>query len=246
MVVRFSATEKLTLIKRFLAGERISLLCREAGISRTIFYRWIKVYKSHQDHKVKFYLNDKFSNGRNHYRKISALQENRIVLFSLKNSSFSIRMIAEEFGVSRHCVWRVLRDRGLNKESMRKAYIAKRGKRIRVSLDPSVKFKIIDRFEAGEKISVLCKEAGVSRTIFYRWFKQYRDAFPLERKAELFYSASKGDKHYRYFFEARVVVRDIIESFPGFSIRKIQIEAAKRIGARGVSRHLVHTIASSL
>src|SRR6266852_748652 len=168
MAVRLSSTQKLKLIKRFLAGERISLLCREVGISRTIFYRWIKVYKSNQFHKVKFNLGNKFSKGRTHYRKISTLQENKIILFSLRNSSYSIRMIANEVGISRHCVWKVLRARGLNKESMRKDYIARTGKRIRTSLDPLVKLKIIDRFEAGEKISLLCRENGISRTIFYR------------------------------------------------------------------------------
>ena len=37
--------EKIKLIKRVQDGEAVTQVCREVGISRTLFYRWYKIYQ---------------------------------------------------------------------------------------------------------------------------------------------------------------------------------------------------------
>ena len=41
-----SAQEKVALIKRVLAGETVVSVCKEAGIAKTVFYDWLKRYKT--------------------------------------------------------------------------------------------------------------------------------------------------------------------------------------------------------
>jgi len=45
MYKKYSPEEKLRFIKKSEAGGSIAAICREAGVSRTIFYRWVKQYK---------------------------------------------------------------------------------------------------------------------------------------------------------------------------------------------------------
>lgn len=48
MPTKLTPKERLKLIERALKGDNISYLCKSAGISRTLLYRWIKRYKADQ------------------------------------------------------------------------------------------------------------------------------------------------------------------------------------------------------
>ena len=45
MISKLVKKDRLTLIKRVEKGESVAKVCRGAGISRVIFYRWYKKYK---------------------------------------------------------------------------------------------------------------------------------------------------------------------------------------------------------
>ena len=45
MSPKLTAKQRIELIERVLKGEPVAKVCREAGISRVLFYRWIKRYK---------------------------------------------------------------------------------------------------------------------------------------------------------------------------------------------------------
>jgi len=36
------------------------------------------------------------------------------------------------------------------------------------------RLKIIQRVENGESVAKVCSEAGISRVLFYRWYKKYK------------------------------------------------------------------------
>jgi transposase-like protein len=44
--LKLSPEEKLSLLNRYIDGESITKITSEYGISRTIFYKWLKKYKS--------------------------------------------------------------------------------------------------------------------------------------------------------------------------------------------------------
>jgi len=45
MTPKLTKEERFSLIQRALKGEKVASLCREAGISRVLFYRWLKRYE---------------------------------------------------------------------------------------------------------------------------------------------------------------------------------------------------------
>ncbi|OGK19092.1 hypothetical protein A2799_04835 [Candidatus Roizmanbacteria bacterium RIFCSPHIGHO2_01_FULL_39_24] len=86
------------------------------------------------------------------------------------------------------------------------------------------------RFEAGEKVAKICRDFGVSRTIFYRWLKRYEQ----ERSSESLESLRPaGEEHYRFIPEAPELISKIVASDPRLSPQKISTtlnsEASKKL-----------------
>jgi len=114
MYRRLSRKEKLHLIKKIQFGEKISKVCREAGISRTILYRWIKSYRKADSGQVLRQAQDIARMRAKHWKKLPAKVENKIIKIALKNPSFSPSVISKLTYVSQHGVWSVLKRNGLN------------------------------------------------------------------------------------------------------------------------------------
>ncbi|MDP3955254.1 MAG: helix-turn-helix domain-containing protein, partial [bacterium] len=227
--MRLTAQEKLKLIKRVQSGEKLSLVCRQNHLSRTIFYRWLKQYKE-APIKTSRVLASWNPSGRKHWRKISQVKENQILKLALENPASSPAKLALKTNVSSFAIWQLLKRKGLNTEFLREDYLRRYGRKLIVTAGIRDKAAIMRRFESGEKVSYLCREFGISRTIFYRWLKRYQKAREGEREAALGVLRPEGEKHWRYKSGAKELVLKIVIEHPEFSVHKISEEAAKRWG----------------
>ena len=72
MYKRLPVEEKVKLIKRVQAGESIAQVCREAEISRTVFYKWQKKYLQAASRIKKKVLASKVVCGKKHWKKLPA------------------------------------------------------------------------------------------------------------------------------------------------------------------------------
>ena len=69
MYRRLPIQEKLNLIKRAKSGENIAEICRQNGISRTIFYKWLRIYI--RIYKGRLKQKDEFAKKKRYHRQFS-------------------------------------------------------------------------------------------------------------------------------------------------------------------------------
>ncbi|MDO8658754.1 MAG: helix-turn-helix domain-containing protein, partial [Candidatus Levybacteria bacterium] len=242
MYKRLPAKDKLVLIKRVKSGEKVSKICKEAGISRTIFYKWFKDYKNSAPRAKKTILLSKVAKGRGHWKKLNFLTEQRILKIALKNNSFSAQEIAKLVGISAHGVWNTLKKNDLNTKSKRILYIERNGVSLINPKPVSDKITMIRRFEQGENISNICRDFSVSRTIFYRWLKRYQKAAEDKKREVLESLRPKGEKHWRFIPGAKELVLQIVVEHPEYSSKKISNAISLKPGKMFVGNHGVYNL----
>ncbi|KKR27387.1 MAG: Transposase [Microgenomates group bacterium GW2011_GWC1_39_7] len=230
MYKRLPIDEKLTAIKRVLDGERVSRVCRDEGISRTIFYKWLNDYKKTGPRGKRKVLTARVVRGNDHWKSFSTETRRRIMKLALKNPLLSPQKIAQVVDASPSGIWYLLKRNGLNTGEARRQYIYRNGKSLVRERPVSFKLTMMRRFEAGEKVAKICRDFGVSRTIFYRWLKRYEQ----ERSSESLESLRPaGEEHYRFIPEAPELISKIVASDPRLSPQKISTtlnsEASKKI-----------------
>src|SRR5258708_2555175 len=108
---RLSSKDKFLIINEFLNGKSVSKISREYGISRTIFYKWLKIYSSENLDDSSNPIKEQKVNS--HWRKLSRPKEKRVVTIAISNSNYSIRRIAKEAEVSVGSVWKILKEHSL-------------------------------------------------------------------------------------------------------------------------------------
>jgi len=239
MYRRLSLEAKIDLVKRVGAGESIIKVSLEAGISRTILYRWLKKYVQAAPRAKKLVLASKIASGNKHWKRTPTATERKILKIALKNPNFSPAKIGETAGVSPHGVWNFLKRRGLNTQRARENYIAVYGSSLIRPRPASDKLTMIRRFEAGEKISGLCREFGVSRAVFYRWLNRYREVSEEKQREALENRRPRDERHWRFVPEARELILGEVIKDPALSPAKIskavEVSTGKRIlGSHGV------------
>lgn len=138
MYRRLSKEEKLELIKKVQSGGNVSKICKQAGISRTILYSWLKT-------------RNQSLRKRRHWKKLPIKIEHTIIKTALKNPSFSPKAISQLTHVSQHGVWSVLKRNGLNTKQARDVYIHNNGRSLIRSLGVNDKIAMMRRLDVGEK-----------------------------------------------------------------------------------------------
>src|SRR3989344_8997817 len=123
MYKRLSTEAKIALIKRIQAGESVVRVCREAQVSRTSLYKWLKKYCEAAPRVKKQVLASKVARGADHFRKSSKATERKILKLALKNPSLGTAKISKLTGVSTHGVWNVLKGHRLNNQNLRENFI---------------------------------------------------------------------------------------------------------------------------
>lgn len=187
--VRYTSEFRSSVIKEVQSGKTVSEVCLNHHISRTIFYRWFKAYKTTVQKK-------KLKKGLITARKqsISAMKERKIVQAAIKQPEAALTILAAQCEVTSMTIWRVLKKHNLNTKQLRKHYVTQYGKRVRRDIPYKERLILLKRFRAGESVSSVCREAGISRTIFYRWLKAVKQ--DSEHKA-LQNKRPRGENHWR-------------------------------------------------
>lgn len=188
MSSKLTAEERLKLIERVILGnEPVAKVCREAGISRVLFYRWLKKYK-------------------------------------------------EAPGTPE------ILTPGRQPATQKTQKSVQRAQRPR-TLSPQGKLELIKRVEAGEEVVDVCRDKGISRTIFYRWQKRYQQAPPQEKLEFL----EAHQRHIEHYFRQtpekyEKAVLDLVSWHPEYGIRKIVANLPQVAGVPIVGYHGIQNI----
>ncbi len=89
----FTVNDKLTMIRQFEKGEKISHICKDYGVSRTAFYKWLKIYKDSTPENKEVFLNSKRRHGENHWRFIKNANE-FVLQIVFEHPEYNFRKIA--------------------------------------------------------------------------------------------------------------------------------------------------------
>lgn len=106
---------KVSLIRQYEMGRSIISICRDFNISRTIFYKWLKIYK--KSGSIDF-LKSMRPVGERHWRYIHGI-ESKVIKAAVSQRAYSLDNIyrlvnAEDSCISRSGLYYVLKRLGLN------------------------------------------------------------------------------------------------------------------------------------
>ncbi|MDD4985146.1 MAG: transposase, partial [Dehalococcoidales bacterium] len=249
MAARISEGVKKQLIDRSRSGEKIVDLCREVGVSRTAFYRWVKKSRLLKTTPRKDVFG--FRTPASHWRAVPADVQRLILKTCLVEPWLSPRQVAGKLRpeldrpLSAKGVWSVLKRNGLNTREKRAVYLEKYGNSLVRPLVPAEKMSLIRRFEAGEQVADLCREAGISRTTFYKWLDRYRRAeTPSERVLED--QRPAGEDHWRAVPEAEKFVKGIVIESPELTLQEIVAQLPEEEGKPILGTHGVYNLLKRL
>lgn len=111
-------------------------------------------------------------------------------------------------------------------------------------LSSTEKIALINRLLGGESVTRLSREAGVSRTIIYRWLTQYKktkhNADSLQSKRP------KGSKHWRFAKSSRQLALSITLAHPEFSVHTVARELSRQLGKKSLSSYAIYRIFKQL
>jgi transposase-like protein len=213
---RISHQKKLLLITKAVNGTPISSICQKENISRTIFYRWIKQYNNEKNID-----SPRIERTRKKRcpRTIDAHIERSVVNYAIKHPKETLRHYAQYAGISSKAVWKILQEKELSSRQQREHYFLSNGCRIYPSTSHMAKVTLVKRHESGEKISRICKEIGISRTIFYKWLRQYQQAGAVYEALQS--NRPKRERHYRYNKDMEESVLTLVRNHPAYSLSEI-------------------------
>jgi len=256
MSPKYSVQERLKLIKRVIFDkEPVAKVCRETGISRVLFYRWLKKYKEAPNQP------EALIPGRKKLqispRKVAPEQEELILKIVKKNPCWSTKKISaalpkDSLGkpiVGNHGVQNVLKRLNLSIAKARIAHVKKisRPKEEVISgvrLTPEQKLEMLEKVVVEKKpVSKICQEYGISRTLFYRLKRRYEEA-ALEEKLK---AVSPQVRHItRYWRQTpqryEQAVLNLVAKHPEYSVRGLVANLPQVAGVSIISHHGVQNI----
>ncbi|MDP2650577.1 MAG: transposase, partial [bacterium] len=233
MAKHLPGQKKYKLLEKVLKDKQSVLsVCRHAGISRTIFYRWKKEFQGHPD---------KFLDRKRRFWRQAPPEKEKLVLETVsKHPDYSSHKISQALGINHkgklvlgnHGVQNVLRRLDLSTYKKRLAWkknrLAIEKKPLwfeRKKLSAQKRLEIIKKaVDGGEKVAVLCREFGISRVIFYRWKKRYLEG---PKGLELQTLADKVRQVKRYWRQVESHVEqkilDLVLAHPEWSVPKLAV-----------------------
>lgn len=218
--IRLAPSEKILLIERYLNGEKISKICAESSISRTIFYRWLKESKKNNSDDVFQALAPKNPKGRKHWRRLKITKEHDVIKLWKNNPDLSIRKIAESAQVSIGGAWNIVKkyrnDLNLSGKKI-KRYVKNKYKIFTVN----EKIELIHRYQLGESIAKITRNAGISRTVFYKWLRLYESSKNIDLSLQKRHPSQ--EKHWRFMPRVQDLAIEIIVENPSLSLSQIAI-----------------------
>lgn len=216
-----SVDEKRDLLREIIGGASVSKVAKEAGISRTVIYNWLKRYKNIGCRGRKTILMSQVKKGKDHWKRLNKCSEFKIIRAALKNPFYSPFTLATITGISATGVWLVLKRYSLNTQTLRCAYYQKHRMVLIPQISPGDRMSMISGYEAGKRISAICRENKISRTIFYRWLRRFRDSGG--DASCLKDQRPRMNKHWKYVnsYKVKKLILNIVPKHPEYSARKI-------------------------
>lgn len=224
----------------------VAQACREFGVSRYTFYKWLKRYKADQGLKDKQRRVKRF--WRQADRKI--VEEVRRIALEYPNwSKYRIQKALPKdsqgqpiLGV--HGVYNILKRLSLSTPEKRKLQSQLvQAQRPRV-LAPEERLAMIERvIRGGATIAQVCRELQVSRFTFYKWLKRYQKASSSQRLLAL---TDKERRVERWWHQAtpeqeELVLKVVVEN-PTLSKYKIAERLTKIAGRPVLGPHGVYNV----
>jgi transposase-like protein len=253
MYQRLPASEKLKLIKKYKRGESVTKICLQAGISRTTFYSWLKKYKKTKTRGKTKALASKVASGKDHWKVISPEIQSQVLKISLKNPQFSPKQISSKVckdmqapAISPKGAWSVLKKKDLNTKEKRITYISRYGQGLIREISVEEKLTLVRRYLGGDKITDLCQEFGISRTIFYKWYQRYHKAPEAAKKEALVSLRPREERHWRFIPEAKELVLKVVIEKPELSCHKIPTFLPQKEGKPILGSHGVYNLLKKL
>ena len=178
---KLNTDQRITAIKRVIEHkDSINSVCKELGISRTIFYTWLSRYKKYGEEGIVVGKRIKVIKQPSEieYRVLDIVK--RYPLYSSKK--ISIELGLNNLGkpiLGNHGVQNILERNNLSKEIERIKYAENKSEILKIEgkkiLNAEEKLNLIERNIIGkEEVSDLCKEYGISRTLFYKFKRKRR------------------------------------------------------------------------
>jgi len=170
---KYTARERLEIIKEvIIKGKSVVQVCRQYRISRTLFYRWLSRYKQAVYGKKRKALAAKKRKIILAKNQVASKIEREILKIVKAYPHYSFHKIAQILpGIGNHGVQNVLKRLNLNTFDKRIAFAKKHSLVV-----PLYKKRVIERVILGrEPVAKVCREYGISRTIFYRWLNRYEE-----------------------------------------------------------------------
>lgn len=204
-----SNKEKEHIVECIGRGEKISRIAKEIGVSRTTLYKWMRVTSFEArglSHKI-------------NRRRISLAKRRKVIELTLKYPYYSIRQISSLSGISIGFVWSLMNKHSLSTKEQRRLHFLTKGTSLYKNIRDTDKVIMVGRYRAGEQATRICKEYGVSRTIFYRWLhkcNKARDRYVIFAKGR-----PRGRAHWRFIAGVEGIVRDLVASNPELSLSRL-------------------------
>jgi transposase len=154
-------------------------------------------------------------------------REREVINLWLNNPDYSVRKIASLTGQSIGGVFNIVER--YKKEKAQKAPRAiKRYKRKNYkAITPLQKLDLLKRHDSGEPVTKITKEAGISRTIFYKWMREFERG--MDKEVVLASRRPRGEAHWRFISGVREMVLEVIAQNPAASLSGI----AQAVNAQG-------------
>ncbi|HKZ42849.1 MAG TPA: transposase, partial [Candidatus Hodarchaeales archaeon] len=238
---RLSSKERIELLERVTKdGVSVAQACRSFGVSRFTFYRLAKRYLPSLTSQLNLeLLADRYRKGQAHYRKLTSQDERAVLEHVRLHPSLSTHKLAEHFPrIGNHGIQTIFKEFHLSKRPDREVFseislaayleiLKERGRGFRQFLDASQRYLVLQRvLGAGDSVSQVCRETGISRFTFYQWLKQFREDKSQTRIENRWRS---GASHYRAIPQdvekliLKSVIREPLLSSHGLAARIPQV-----------------------
>ncbi|MDO8551333.1 MAG: glycosyltransferase, partial [bacterium] len=248
-----TTAQKSELLQKIGNGIKVSTICREYGISRYTFYKWFNRWSKKRTLQS---LDDQRKRGIEHWKSASRKRESIIkdvVSGHPKWSSHQISsfLLKKGIKVGNHGVHGVLKRCGLNKEIARLNFQNQAGVIVPEAkvedFLPELKLRLLlAASEDKKKIASMCRQYGISRPTFYKWYKRWQEN-PLNWKELLLSRRPKGSSHWRHVPQDRQEqVLNLVALHPEYSVHQLYKSLNGAVGHHGIQNLLERYNLSSI
>src|SRR3989344_1674339 len=238
--MRLSAQSRLELIRSVISKEKTAAkACREVGISRKTFYKWLKRYTDVSEGARLQALNDRQWSLKLHGRKTPAYFEKAVLDAIAQKPGANYQELNKivykttRRNLSRHAIYNILKRNNLKDLESKLKYKVKKTKAKLSHLDRFLLFQ--STLQEGKKISDSCKKFGISRKTYYKWLKRYHNIKKLS--PETF-----KDRQWKIDRHPRILPKKVVGEVLSIVSKRPELSSQKIANMVGVSNHGVQNI----